>query len=216
MNPLPQAYITWDESAVDLTSFLRYQVYRREFGDTAWTKIQRINERGRTYHSDFEQWPGITYEYSVTQVVSVGGDEIESAFSDPIQSSIDTQNLFIHLRNNPGVYAELEVMDLDDGQSPDIVFQQPRASQWPTAYVGLARPRAATFEADAAWPDKRAIEDAALALLAGQGAAGGVVARWYASPGLYGVLTAFSQRLAAGGVGWHIEVAEIKPPEAVQ
>ena len=50
MNPLPHHYVTWDESDVSLSSFLRYQVYCRIVAEpeNAWTKIARINDRCRT------------------------------------------------------------------------------------------------------------------------------------------------------------------------
>lgn len=213
MNPLPQTYLQWDESAEPLATFVRYQVYRRVFGDSTWHKIERIYDRARNYASDFEQSPDTTYEYAVTQVAIIGADEVESAFGTIVQAQIDCQNLFVHLRDNPGVYAELEVMGMDDEQVPEIVFQQSRASRTPTAYTGQSRPRTLGMDADAAWTDKRQIEDAAVALLEGQGTAGGVVARWYGSPLLYGVLTTFRQRLGTGSTSWHIEATEVEAPE---
>jgi hypothetical protein len=142
-DPLPGLYLTWDESSEPLASFLRYQVYRRELGETDWTALDdgRITDRSLTSYQDFAVAGGVTYEYAVTQWSDSSGEELESDFPTAVQASLTIHDLFIHDITSPGNYAQVHVQQQSIDTAQDIQYLQTWEKQAPTAHVGNQKAR---------------------------------------------------------------------------
>ncbi len=152
---LPHAYLTWTESAVALADFLRYQVYRRVQGDTSWTKIARITDRSITFYQDYNiGGESDTYEYAVTQVQDVSGDEVESAFPAAVSVTVTIDSVFVHDVANPDYYIEI----IGDAQrvemQPQLAYVQPWSRRSPTAHVGPGLGQAYEVVWRTSWEDR--------------------------------------------------------------
>lgn len=135
--PLPRIYITWDQSAESLDSFLRYQVYRRVQGSGAdWSKRARITDRAITFWSDELCASGVTYEYIVTQVIDVAGEEVESDEPSAVSGMVVINDLFIHDVRNPSNYAQVHVPAQQVRVVQPAAFVQPWGRRAPTAHIG--------------------------------------------------------------------------------
>ena len=152
MNALPGIQLSWDESTESLDTFLRYAIYRREQGET-WVRISRTTDRSRTYYADYTVAPGIIYEYAVTQIVDVAGDEVESDFPTAVQSSVTFGHLFIHDTNAPENYTELAVQAQQMAPVQDIAYLQPFSTQTPSARVGNVQQAVYTASLAGAWDE---------------------------------------------------------------
>lgn len=164
MNALPNIYLTWDPSTESLDTFLRYQVYRRELGASEWTKLARITDRGVAYYNDYGARSGTTYEYAVTQVKDVAGEEVEGVFPAPVQAQLAIVSIFVHALASPSVYAELDADRASYAREQDIAYVLPASRRVPTPHVGRRRQRVVRAEmGDEAWDDSaeiwRAVED---------------------------------------------------------
>ena len=137
MNALPGAYLTWTTSVEPLTSFLRYLVYRRKTGDTAYTRVGRITDRSLTSFQDYTLASGVSYDYAVTQVSSASGEEVESTFPTAATASVTIRSTFIHDVAAPANYVEI----LAEGQSvspeQDVAYLQVWGRNQPTAHFPL-------------------------------------------------------------------------------
>lgn len=137
MNPLPGVIVTWAESAEPLLSFIRYNIYRRELGDTDWNLIAFYADRSRVFHQDYETEWEVVYEYAITQISDAAGEEVESDFPDAVQSSSTWNNLFIHDRDTPSYFAELLVQGQRiSGPDIEVTYLTPFNSSLPSAHVG--------------------------------------------------------------------------------
>jgi hypothetical protein len=142
-DPLPGAYLTWDESSEPLSSFLRYQVYRRVAGETTWNALSdgRITDRSLTAYLDYAVESGVLYEYDVTQWSDSSGEELESDHTVGVQGTLIIRDLFIHDASVPDYYAQLHVQQQTIDVAQDIAYLQPWAHQSPTAHVGNVQTR---------------------------------------------------------------------------
>lgn len=136
MAALPHAYLTWTASTEPLATFLRYQVYRRAQGETAWLKLARITDRGISYYQDYLAGSGVTYEYAVTQVSDVAGEEVESAFPAPVSAALVIRSLFLHDVASPSNYAEIRGQATTLTLQPSVEYVQPWGRTAPVAHVG--------------------------------------------------------------------------------
>lgn len=152
-EPLPRVYITWDESAEDLNIFLRYQVYRRILGDTVWSKRARINDRGITFWDDTLPHSGVTYEYIVTQIIDVSGEEVESEDSEVVSGLVHILDVFIHDVRAPENYAQFWSPTQDVQIYQPIAYVQPWSRRVPTAHVGHVLSKTYTFSVMGTWND---------------------------------------------------------------
>lgn len=134
---LPRIYLTWDQSAESLDSFLRYQVYRRvqDSGDD-WSKRARITDRAITFWSDERCASGVTYEYIVTVVADVFGEDIESDEPSAVSGIVVINDLFIHDVRNPSNYAQVRVPAQQVRVVQPAAFVQPWSRQAATAHIG--------------------------------------------------------------------------------
>lgn len=164
MNPIPYIELNFDESAEALASFLRYQVYRREEGETDWVKLARINDSGLTTYQDFTAQSGVTYEYDVTVVAAAdNGEEVESAHTDGVTGTLVIRSAFIHPIGFPEEYTEIRgqaaaVAPIQDAQPVQVWG---RAA--PTVHIGSALSEVIRITATRGWEDE---QDAWLALRA--------------------------------------------------
>lgn len=140
MNGLPGIYLTWTESAELMTVFLRYQVYRRTLGqgDADWVALARgrITDRGLTFYQDYTVAAGVTYEYAVTQITEVGGEEVESAFPTAVQATATFSQLYVHDVAAPQNYANLMAQAQQVEPVQEIAYLQPFSRTVPSARVG--------------------------------------------------------------------------------
>src|SRR3990172_1932431 len=135
MPTLPYNYLNWDESAVSLATFLRYHVYRRLTGDTVWTQIARVPDRAITYYQDYLVGGANSYHYSVTQVVDVSGEDVESAHN-VVAATNDFSDSWLHDIANPGYFAQAILLQAQYTPEQDIAFVQPWGRQTPTMHIG--------------------------------------------------------------------------------
>lgn len=135
-NPLPNIYLTWDESPEPVNSFLRYVIYRRIVGEGAWRQLAIITDRSLTSYNDHTVASDTLYEYIVIVVADVAGEEVESEPPVPAQAQVTIRSAFVHAHGEESVYAEFraETQSVDMGQ--DIAYVQPRRSRAPVAHVG--------------------------------------------------------------------------------
>ena len=168
MAALPGMYITWDESAESLDSFLRYQLYRREQGESDWLKLARITDRGITFYNDYTVASGTLYEYAVTQVKDVAGEEVESEFPTASQVSLTIRSLFVHDVASPAHYAEVLAQAQTKTPEQDITYLQPWSARAPVAHVGARRQDVIEADYTASWADSLAVWEALADLQARQ------------------------------------------------
>lgn len=135
---LPGIYISWDESAEPLPTFIGYRVYKRELGETSWTNIELISDRSRPYTTVYSVKSGTVYELGVSVVAEVSGDEVESAIST-VQSSVVFVDSFLHDTSSPGYYTDLNVVAQSYPVDQDVQFVQPAGRSAPIAHVGRRR-----------------------------------------------------------------------------
>lgn len=210
MNPLPGLDVQWLESAEPLSTFLRYEIYRRTLGAPVWTRIADITDRALLAYFDARVAPDTTYEYDVIPVVDLGGEELAGDFGTPVQAELSIRSLFIHDAASPDLYVELHPDDVREATSPDVRFVQVWDRTAPTAHVGPARPRTFRASAPLAWEDKREVETALRALLARQASGATLVARWYKSGEvLFCAIKATEQGGAPGITTWSLELGEV-------
>jgi hypothetical protein len=151
MNALPLIYLTWEPSAEPVATFLRYQVYRREAGTEGWTKLARITDQTVAFYQDATVGSGVAYEYAVTQVIDVGGEEIESAFPTEVGASLEIDSAFIHAVPSPERYAEVFADTQSVVPEQEIQYVQPWAASAPVAHVGRSRPHVVELEIEEWW-----------------------------------------------------------------
>jgi hypothetical protein len=173
--PLPRCYLTWDQSAESLDSFLRYQVYRRvqDSGDD-WSKRARITDRAITFWSDELCASGVTYEYTVTQVIDVAGEEVESDEPSAVNGSVVIRSVFIHDVRNPSSYIQYRSTAQEETLTPQVAFVQPYSSRSPVAHAGPAEVRQFRLGTTATWEEDEALWEAIKALMRRQYANGAV------------------------------------------
>lgn len=135
---LPGIYISWDESAEPLPTFIGYRVYKRELGETSWVNIELISDRSRPYTTVYSVKSGTVYELGVSVVAEVSGDEVESSIST-VQSSVVFVDSFLHDAVSPGYYTDLNVTQQAYPVDQDVQFVQPAGRSAPIAHVGRRR-----------------------------------------------------------------------------
>lgn len=174
-NPLPGAYLTWEPTEESGDAFLRYQVYRRLSGDTAWTKIARITDPSVTFYSDYRvPATGDEYEYAVTQVIDVGGEEVESDFPSSVAAATLARSSFIHPVTQPERYVEYLAEANSVAVTPEIAYVQPWGRSLPTAHVSPVRRREYQLGTRRSWLDDRALWDSLLDFIDLQATSGAV------------------------------------------
>lgn len=156
MNALPGIYLTWEASAESGDTFLRYQIYRRKVGETDWLKIARITDQSVLFYSDYRvPATGDEYEYAVTQVIDVGGEEVESEFPSAVSTSTLARSTFLHPVLLPEQYIEYFAEANSVAVTPEIAYVQPWSRRLPTAHVSPVRRREYQLGSRRSWLDDR-------------------------------------------------------------
>lgn len=72
-------FVGWSSANID-PRFIAWNLYRRIIGDTNWTQLESFSNVQSSYgYRDYDVRSGKLYQYAVTQVVIVSGDQIESS-----------------------------------------------------------------------------------------------------------------------------------------
>ena len=189
MNTLPNIYLTWDPSTESLDTFLRYQVYRRPFGESDWTKLARITDRSIAFYNDYSAGSGIVYQYAVTQVRDVAGEEVESAFPAAVEADLIIRSVFIHDVGAPSHYVELAGHSMRAAIEQPIVYKQIWSRRAPTAHVGNVLAERYEIEVTEGWDESAEIWRATRDLIDRQRSTGAtLMARQYRDVRVFGVI----------------------------
>lgn len=152
-DPLPRAYLTWSQSEVPIVDFLRYQVYRRRVGTADWTHLANITARDITSYDDYTIQSGMPVEYSVTQVMDVAGEAVESEMATPASVTVNCVDLFLHDKRAPSNYVQMRVIEQSPQVNQDIGFIQPGGRATPTPQVGSMLAQELSLAVLEAWED---------------------------------------------------------------
>jgi hypothetical protein len=186
---LPGAYLNWSESSESLAQFLRYSVYRRLAGDTGdGTRIATITDRGLTTYTDYTIGSAVGYEYSVTQTIDNGVDEIEGEFVDWASVTIEVHSVFIHSHQHPEIYGEFEVEGYSDSREQDISENQVFRRTAPTSFIGPRNQGIASIPWRESWFEGSEEWDAVIDLMAAQADGDMLVLRQHRGIRMFGML----------------------------
>jgi hypothetical protein len=99
--------VRWD--TVSTSGFLRYEVYRSDYGASTWKMLGSINAISTTSFVDFSSAIGKQYDYQVLQYATVGGVPLGSnpLTAITVTSSSNEDNWFIVAENNYSLSLEL-------------------------------------------------------------------------------------------------------------
>jgi hypothetical protein len=192
MDALPNIYVTWTESAEPLTSFLRYQVYRRRAASPPEEPIvlATISDRAVTSYQDFHASSGVRWQYNVTVVgLDTAGEEIESAFGEWVEVELAIRSFFLHVVGKPERYVEVlgNTAELEPQQEVELVELWSRPA--PSAHTGERDGRVVRITTEAYWPEEREVWEALLAVRREQIANGAVLClRGYRDEVMFGAL----------------------------
>ena len=99
--------VRWD--AVSTPDFVRYEVFKRDYGTTGWTSMAVISNKLTTSFVDFSSAIGKQYDYQVIQYETIAGTTLGSdpATATVVTSSSNEDNWFIVPQNNYSLSLEL-------------------------------------------------------------------------------------------------------------
>lgn len=159
---LPGLLVDWN-AAVPTGGqvFLRYNVYRRVFGEptTTWIVVFQTTDSGVTSYTDYAISSGVSYEYAVTWVANVAGVEFESAFQDPEPTAVHAfEHVFIHNFNTPANFVEIDTSEqIRVARQDRVEMVKPWGRSSPTAHVGEADFRHVDVTAWESWAERGAL-----------------------------------------------------------
>jgi len=88
-------FIGWSNLNYD-SRFVAWNLYRRAVGDSLWELINSTSDVQLTYgYRDYDVKAGKLYQYAITQVVNVLGDQIESVLAPGAQVSIPSASYWL-------------------------------------------------------------------------------------------------------------------------
>lgn len=95
-NATSTVLLTWDQSNLLSADFSYYQLYRREPGDTTWTKLDTVTTQTVSSYKDYFAAQGVSYDYKMTVFKKVPGDvDLESPDSDISSVVLDSDTWFV-------------------------------------------------------------------------------------------------------------------------
>ena len=99
--------VRWD--AVSTVDFVKYEVFKRDYGTTEWTSLGNVSNKLTTSFVDYSSAIGKQYDYQVIQYETVAGTVLGSdpATSTIVTSSSNEDNWFIVPQNNYSLSLEL-------------------------------------------------------------------------------------------------------------
>jgi len=140
---LPGLQLRWTQPTPGASeAFIKYAIYRREPLPSAtypnltpWTHIQDIASIATTTWTDYEVRSGVTYQYRVFYVASVG---IETRISDAVTNAgqVKWDWLWLHQQEDPTNQVCFFSFSADEDMEQDIDFKQAWGRQSPTARIG--------------------------------------------------------------------------------
>jgi len=148
-------YVTWDESLESVDDFLRYQLWRRVQGETEWSKRARITNRGITFWDDTIAHSSTVYEYGVTQVIDVSGEEIESEMSGVVSAELTIVDIFLHDVFAPENYVQVQTPTHTRAVTQPITFVQPWSRRAPTAHISHVISSTYKFGTNDVWNEEQ-------------------------------------------------------------
>jgi len=151
---LPHNYLTWDPVTTPLTEFIRYNVLRRENGQTSWTRLKVITDRTLTFYQDYTAESDTLYEYAVTQTKMVGTEELDSNVPTPVTAQLTITSFFLHDTAAPENYVELKARALQVAPDQEVQYVLPWGRRRPTAHIGNKNTSALSFDVYRSWQDE--------------------------------------------------------------
>lgn len=137
---LPFVRLTWDEAEVTTpgASFIRYNIYRREAGqsESDWVRIATITDVETISYEDYCIPPRTVCEYAVTQSESISGASIESDKPDPVTALVEFNWAYLHNVADPTEYVIFFSLDGMEEITQDVQVRAAWGRQAPTAFIG--------------------------------------------------------------------------------
>lgn len=133
---LPHILVQWAASTTE-QQFVRYNVYRREAGETEYVRVAWIDVVGRLDYRDYAVKSRTVYEYTVTISTLYAGEELESLRPDPVQGSVVFDWTYIHdISDPPEAYCAFYSLSSEVEPEQEVEFRKAWGRQYPTAFVG--------------------------------------------------------------------------------
>lgn len=119
-------------------TFVSYDVLRRVFGDTAWTRIAVIEDVATVHYEDFCVVSETQYEWAVIWEADTAGGTLSSDIQpSPPSSSVTYSYAYLHEKDNPETYGvPLESFELTVTPQQEIVFNRAWGRAARTAFIG--------------------------------------------------------------------------------
>lgn len=136
---LPGLAVSWTQpSLAGGDTFVNYYVYRRltSVGGT-YTRIASVTPISQASYTDYNIVSGISYDYTVTIVVSRAAGTFESVQATAVANSVTFTSVFLHDVGAPSNYAEVPTTALTVKQLSARTFIQSWGRNQPTAQIGL-------------------------------------------------------------------------------
>lgn len=137
---LPHLLVEWDPYA-EADVFVQYNIYRREAGETTYTRIATETTEATTTYRDYKVASRTVYEYAVTVSATIGADTLESDKQDPPVNGGPFCFEFIFLHDVPVPatnFAQVFSLDSSQRRQQDLNVRPVWGRQQPTAFVGEA------------------------------------------------------------------------------
>ena len=135
----PHIHLSWDQSGE--SDFVRYEVWRRCGGETAYLRIAVITEKATTTYDDYLCTLTSTWEYVVKQVVIVNDEEVPSDPAAMVSAALTMLSAaYLHdTTDEAGVYVVLQLEpDRSFRHHLDRSVRFPWGSTKPVEVVGEA------------------------------------------------------------------------------
>lgn len=135
---LPHIDVRWTASETGDT-FSQYNVYRRRAGqgDADWLRIATVPYIASSVYRDYAVASRQVYEYTVTALINVSGDLLESEKPDPVAQSVLFDWTYIHdVRDPGGNYALFFSLDGRTAVQQDVQLHKAWGRAADTAFVG--------------------------------------------------------------------------------
>lgn len=134
---LPHVLVEWSASNTE-QQFVRYNIYRRQAGETEYVRIAWVDLASRFDYRDYTAQSRVVYEYVVTISTLVAGEELESAIpAVPVQGSVIFDWTYIHdISNPPEAYCAFYSLASDVEIEQEVEFRKAWGRRYPTAFVG--------------------------------------------------------------------------------
>ena len=136
---LPNCLITWPIADPPVGTFVEYHVKRRTPSTSlTWTTLSVITDQATLKYVDYACPPNVGVQYAVTQVVTIGAGDVESA-EEPVDAVLCFNWAYLHAMSDPTVWCPLYSFDMGQDSPQDAELLQARGRTAPTLFVGRAQ-----------------------------------------------------------------------------